>query len=256
MDYDLTGKIALVTGVSRHRGIGAAIVQALADAGCDVFTTYYRPYDAAHALPGGPGEADAILDGVRRAGRRAAGMEADLGEPPTPSSVFDRAEEALGPVDILVNNATHSGDVDAAGVTADALDAHYRVNVRGTLLLCAEFLRRHDGRPGGRIVSLTSGQGLTPMPTDLVYAATKGAIDAFTMSLAPAAAAKGITVNAVDPGPTDTGWMSDALRQSIADQTPLGRVGQPEDAARLICFLASTQAQWITGQILRSRGGF
>ncbi|HEU5200782.1 MAG TPA: SDR family oxidoreductase, partial [Ktedonobacterales bacterium] len=118
-----------------------------------------------------------------------------------------------------------------------------------------EFARRFAGVSGGRIINLTSGQSLGPMPGELAYVATKGAIDAFTVSLAAEVAGRGITVNAVDPGPTDSGWMSEATRQYLRERSPMQRLGQPADAARLIAFLASDAAQWITGQIIHSNGG-
>ncbi len=145
--------------------------------------------------------------------------------------------------------------VNDYSLSASLLDAHYAVNVRGTTLLCSEFAKRHDGRPGGRIINLTSGQSLGPMPENLPYAITKGAIEALTTSLSASLAKKGITVNAVDPGGTDTGWMSPDFLATARVNAPFGRVGTPKDAMRLILFLASAQAQWITGQVLRSRRG-
>ena len=252
VDYNLAGKTAIVTGVSRRIGIGAAIALALARAGANVFTTYFRPYDG----PGSdPEEAEQIVADLCREGVVARGLEADLADPKTPALLFDRAESLLGPVDILVNNATQDILTNIYSLTASLLDTHYAVNVRGAALLCAEFARRHDGRPGGRIINLTSGKGLEPMPENLAYALTKGAVEALTTGLSAALASKGVTVNAVDPGGTDTGWMSDELRTEIAARTLGGRVGAPEDAARIIVFLASSQAGWITGQIMRSRGG-
>ncbi|MCI0394812.1 MAG: SDR family oxidoreductase [Chloroflexi bacterium] len=252
----LTGKVALVTGASRRVGIGAAIAQSLAAAGADVFITYYRPYDTLMPWGSRPDEVDDLLLRLQGYGVRAAGLEADLADPTVPARLFEHVEQTFGWVDILVNNATHDEEVGLEDSTAEMLDRHYAVNVRGALLLCREFVRRYHGRPGGRIVNLTSGQGLSPMPGNLPYAATKGAIDAATFSLAPALAAKGITINAVDPGPTDTGWMSQELRQELEQRAPFGRIGLPEDAAQLVCFLASDEAGWITGQIIRSRGGF
>lgn len=172
-------------------------------------------------------------------------------------NILHDVETQLGPASILVNNATHD-DTEAPFDQLDAatLDAYYAVNMRGTMLLSVEFARRFTPSEGGRIINLTSGQGRGAMPGKLAYVATKGAIEAFTVTLAAEVAPRGITVNAVDPGPTDTGWMTDEVKQALLPRFPTGRIGQPEDAARLIAFLASEDARWITGQIVRSTGGF
>jgi 3-oxoacyl-[acyl-carrier protein] reductase len=255
VDYGLAGKTALVTGASRRIGIGAATALALAKAGAKVFTTYYRPFDARMPWGSEPDDALRILDAIRAEGVMADGMEADLADPHTPARLFDAAEKSVGPVDILINNAAYSVNASIDTLTAASLDAHYAVNVRGTALMCAEFASRHDGRAGRRIINLTSGQGYAPMPEELPYAITKGAVEALTTSLSASLIKRGITVNAVDPGATDTGWMSAALQTQLEANAPAGRVGTPDDAARIILFLASAQAGWITGQIIRSRGG-
>lgn len=253
-EYSLAGKTALVTGVSRRRGIGAAVALALARAGVHVFTTYYRPFDALVYEQNDPGEAAAILDAIRALGVKAGGMEADLADTNTPVAVFDEAEKQIGIVDILINNAACDLPANIHSLTVDVLDRHYAVNVRGTTFLCAEFAHRHSGRAGGSIINFTSGQGLHPMPEGLPYAMTKGAIEALTTSLSATLIKQGITVNAIDPGGTDTGWMSGEMLAESA-KFPAGRVSVPEDAARLVLFLASSQSCWITGQIIRSRGG-
>jgi 3-oxoacyl-[acyl-carrier protein] reductase len=255
---DLQGRVAVVTGATRRIGLGAAIARALAEAGAAVFITYYRPYDAASIAAATGYEADGpdqLLAELRATGARAAGMELDLAQPDAAAKLFDGAEQALGPVHILVNNAAHSERDGIERLTAEMLDRHYAVNVRAMALLCAEFARRWPGGGGGRIINITSGQSVGPMPGELAYVATKGAVDAFTVSLSAELAARGVTVNAVDPGATDTGWMTPELKAELAAHAPMGRVGLPEDAARLVRFLASPEARWITGQILHSRGG-
>jgi 3-oxoacyl-[acyl-carrier protein] reductase len=166
------------------------------------------------------------------------------------------AGEALGTPAILVNNAAYDTRAGYEHLTADMLDAHYAVNLRATALLCTGFARRYRGGSGGRIINLTSGQSRGPMPGELAYIATKGAIEAFTVTLAAEVAPLGITVNAVNPGPTDSGWMSEEVKAAVLARMGMGRLGMPADAARLVAFLASEDGGWITGQILHSEGGF
>ena len=255
VELSLSGKIALVTGASRKIGIGAAICRLFAEAGADIFFTYYTPYDQEMAWGIHPEEPGQLLAEIKANNVRAAAVEADLSDPATPRALFDTAESLLGPVDILINNATYDVETDIYGLTGEALDRHYAVNVRGAVLLCQEFARRHDGRPGGRIISMVSGELFSPMKGNLPYVVTKGSIDALTLALSAELAPKGITVNAVDPGATDTGWIPGDLYAQLQQDTALGRVGQPEDAARLILFLASPLGGWITGQVIHSRGG-
>lgn len=251
--------IALVTGASRKIGIGAEIARELARGEASVFITYFCPYDHETGLASEWDEPQGLLTELRQYGCQAEGLEADLSNPETPKQLFDAVEASLGPVSILVNNATYSMPDGIEYVTADGLDKHYAVNIRAMALLCAEFVRRYKAHLShhdyGRIINLSSGQSLGPMAGELAYAATKGAVEAFTVSLSAEVGSLGITVNAVDPGITDTGWISSELKAKWAGESPMGRVGKPEDAARLIRFLASAQSGWITGQVLHSRGG-
>ena len=255
----LKDRVAVVTGASRRRGIGAAICRSLAAEGADVFFTHWGGYDT--GMPWGTDDEGpgALHEELRKTGVRSEDLEVDLSDPEAPRRILDATAEGLGPPAILVNNAAHYSvryGRQYEYLDAAMLDAHYAVNLRATALLSVEFARRFDGGTGGRIVSLTSGQSLGPMLGELAYVATKGAIDAFTISLAAEVGHKGITVNAVGPGPTDTGNMQEEARGRLAEKFPTGRVGRPEDVARLVAFLASDEAEWITGQIIHSEGGF
>ena len=249
-------RLAIVTGASR-RGIGAAVCRALAQAGVDIFFTHWSPYDRRMSWGAEEDEPALLQRQVQALGVRCEHLMIDLGTADAPLHVVQTAQAQLGSASILVNNAVHD-DTTAPFDELDAptLDAYYVVNMRGTMLLSIEFARQFAGPSGGRIINLTSGQGRGAMPGKLAYAATKGAIEAFTSTQAVEVAPRGITVNAVDPGPTDTGWMTEEVKRELLPRFPMGRIGQPEDAARLITFLASEDAGWITGQTIRSTGGF
>ncbi|WP_310876830.1 SDR family oxidoreductase [Priestia megaterium] len=254
----LINKIAIVTGASRAKGIGTEICRELAKEGADIFFTHWSNYDR---LMDYCNEDDFnwskhLIEEIRSLGVRCESMELDLSQPDAPIKLLDTVQTKLGSPSILVNNATHSVDVDFRSIDADVLDAHYDVNVRGTCLLTVEFARLIEGKHGGRIINMVSGQDKSPEPGNLAYVATKGAVSTFTKSVAIELAPLKITVNAVDPGPTNTGWMSSELKEDLLPKFPMGRLGEPRDAAKLIIFLASEEAEWITGQIIHSDGGF
>ena len=254
------GRIAIVTGASRSRGIGAAVCRALSQLNLNIFFTYWTAHDKSLYGQEVQGHRELLAE-LRETGVRCECAEVDLSRPEAAKQIMDMVEKRLGPPSILVNNAAHDdSNVPFDQLTAEILDTYYAVNMRGTMLLSVEFARRFS-KPmgkGGHIINLTSGQSVAAMPGKLPYIATKGAIEAFTITLAAEVASRGITVNAVDPGPTNTGWMDaePGLKKALLQQAPFGRVGEPEDAARLITFLASDDGEWITGQILHSRGGF
>jgi len=245
IDPQLANKVALVTGASS--GIGAATARALARQGVAVFIVYL-------GQPDDPKAAE-VVAGIAEQGGRAAAFAADLAAPATIPAMFDQAEAAFGPVDILVNNAAHSERDDIYTIQAESVDRHYAVNVRAMLLACQAYARRRGDRLGGRIINVSSGV-VEGAPEELAYSASKGAIEVLTRGLAKALAPQQITVNAVSPGPTDTGWLTPALRDELARLTPLQRIGQPEDIAEVIVFLASVQARWLTGQIIDAGGGW
>jgi 3-oxoacyl-[acyl-carrier protein] reductase len=248
-------RIAIVTGAGRLRGLGAAILRAFADEGIDLYFTYWTAYDRkTHGADAD--EPFRLREELLARGVRAECGEWDLSDPSVPSQIMDEAEAKLGPPTILVNNACHWEAGGLENLTADHLDRHYAVNVRAPLLLGAEFVKRFSSSGGGRIINISSGQSLGPMPGELAYAVTKAVTEIFTRHVAAEAARKGITVNAVNPGPTDTGWMTEEIRRELLPRFPMGRTGLPEDAARLVRFLASPEAEWITGQVIHSEGGF
>lgn len=256
MSKPLQGRTALVTGVSRPQGIGTAICRSLAAAGANIFFTDWQAYDRAQPWGGDATHTGRLQQELEAEGVQVASLEIDLAQPAAAAQVIHAAVSQLGNLKILVNNAAYSVEDGIGHLNAQILDATYAVNLRATALLSVEFVRQYAGGRGGRIINLTSGQFQAPMLGEIAYAATKGAIDALTITLAAEVAAQGITVNAINPGPTDTGWMTESMQQALLPRFPLGRIGQPEDAARLVCFLASDAAEWITGQIIHSEGGF
>lgn len=244
----LAGRGALVTGVSRRIGIGWAIARRLGEMGAAVYVSGWRAHDAGQPWGEDPGDPLAELP-------VAAAGEHDLADPAAPERCLDDAAEACGHVDVLVANHAHSSNRGLGELDAAELDLALAVNVRATLLLIQAFAARHDGRPGGRVIYLTSGQYRGPMPGELPYIAGKGALHQLTPSLAAALAPRGITVNCVDPGATDTGYAPPDVHAEVLAQEPMGRWGEPDDAARLIGFLATDDARWITGQVIGSTGG-
>ena len=253
----LKGKAAIVTGASRSTGIGAAICLSLAKAGADVFFTHWAPFDETDGNGIEKDFPQELCEIIKGFGVRSSHMPLDLSLADAPVKLLNKVEEELGTANILVNNATYESPVSYRELNAEILDKHYQVNNSGTLMLAVEFARRYErkvfDKKDGRIINLVSGG---PNPNNLAYIATKGMIIAITEPLSVALAPIGITVNSVNPGPTDSGWMNEEIRNYLLPQFPSGRLGKPEDAARLITFLASDDSSWITGQTIKSEGGF
>ncbi len=289
IDTGLKGKVALVTGA--NHGIGAATAKALAAEGAAVFINYLRLpmetlngkkieadkisnygmafYRARQAL-----SADEVVQAIHDHGGQAETWEADLADPATIPSLFDRAEEAFGPVDVLVNNAAHwepdtflppgIEDQDRlAGrwsrptlITPESHDRHFAVNSRASALMMAEYVRRYveRGARWGRIINVST-DGAYCFPGEIFYGASKFALESLSRSAAKELGKFGITVNIVSPGPIQTGYISPELEEQELPSIPLGRLGQPEDVADVIVFLASEQARWLTGQLLYVGGG-
>jgi len=256
----LAGRVAVVTGVSRRIGIGYAVARRLARDGASVLCHHWSPHDAEQpwgADPiGGEGVVDALRAEVPEAASRIASVEADFVHPAAAFTVMDAAASAFGHVDVLVANHARSSEQSLETVTAAEIDLSMAVNVRATLLLAQRFAAQHDdARPGGRIVWFTSGQHTGPMPAELPYIASKGALHELTVSVAAGLASRRITVNCINPGPTDTGYADEETIRLVADRHPQGRWSDPDDAARLVAWLCSDEARWITGQTIISDGG-
>lgn len=252
---DLAGRVAVVTGVSRRKGIGFATASRLAALGADLLIHSFAPFDAAQPWGADRQGIAPLQADLRGFGGKVEWVEADFADPDAPRAVMAAAVQAFGHVDILVANHAYSTLGTLEELTAAEIDAHLQVNVRGSLLLTQAFAAQHDGRPGGRVILMTSGQHLSPMAGELAYVASKGALHQLTASLAAHLAPRGITVNTVNPGATDTEYADEALRQAVIAAEPQGRWGQPEDAARLIGWLVSGDAGWVTGQVINSTGG-
>ena len=247
---DLAGRNALVTGVSRRAGMGFAVARHLLDAGAAVFVQGWTPHDAAQPWGAEPGGTEAVAGDLG-----IPFVEADLADPAAPAEVIAVARDALGPLDLLIVNHARSGRGRLAELTANEIDAFLHENVRASLLLVQEFAAQYDdSRAGGRVILFTSGQHLAPMTREVAYAVSKGALHQATRTLADELADRHITVNTVNPGPTDTGW--GLGNQDPGRFMPFRRWGEPDDAARLVAWLCSEDARWITGQVIDSEGGF
>lgn len=288
IDTGLQGKVVLVTGA--NHGIGAATATAFASEGASVLINYLRLpplgtpsqslteeeeaapglalYNFRRSLP-----ATRVIEEIRAQGGKVEALEADLSNPATIPLLFDRVEALFGPVDVLVNNAdsceadtflppnqreqeTTPEGYGLTPFTAASHDAHFAVNSRAVALMMAEFVGRRlaRGLHGGRIINVST-DGSPGFAHEVSYGASKYAMESYSRAAASELGKYGITVNIVSPGPIQTGYITSELEQRVIADTPLGRVGQPEDVADVIVFLASEQARWLTGQLLFVGGG-
>ncbi len=284
IDPQLADKVVLITGA--NHGIGAATARAFAAQGAKVFISYYREAcrysaeelkQAQEAGVGGDAlyramqqqSAAPLVQFIRAQGGIAVAREADLANPDNIPRLFNRCEAELGPVDVLVNNHTYcvletfdpALTTDAGFgihlVTAAGIDAHFAVNARAYALMMAEYFQRYLGRQAkwGRIINVST-DAAHAHTANISYAASKHAIESYSRSAAAEMGKYGITVNIVAPGPIQTGYLTPAAVAEIATTAPLRRVGEPEDVADVVVFLASEQARWLTGQLLYVGGGW
>ncbi|HEY1762324.1 MAG TPA: SDR family oxidoreductase [Acidimicrobiales bacterium] len=248
-----SSSVALVTGVGRRVGIGFAVAERLAQEGYDIAATYWTPYDDRVHRGADEGAVDEIAARLSATGARSMVIEADFEQPESVPTLFDSVEQVLGPISALVMCHCESADSGILQTTVESFDRHFAVNARASWLLIREFGSRFKGVPGqGRVIALTSDHTAGNLP----YGASKGALDRITIAAAQEFAGLGITANVVNPGPTETGWMTPDLEARILDETPLGRLGKPEDCANLVAFLCSSKGGWVNGQLLQSNGGF
>jgi 3-oxoacyl-[acyl-carrier protein] reductase len=238
-------KVAIVTGASR--GIGAAVAERLARDGFTVVVNY----------AGSQAPAEALVRKIEAAGGRALAAQGDVANPDAVKRMFEAAEAALGGIDVLVNNAGVMALAPLAQSDDALFDRHIAINLKGSFNTMREAARRL--RNGGRIINFSSSVVGLLQPTYGVYAATKAAIEAMTSVLAKEMRGRGITVNAIAPGPTATSLFFDGkspeLVERLAKLAPLERLGKPEDIAAAVAFLAGPDGAWINGQTLRANGG-
>ncbi|WP_321475637.1 glucose 1-dehydrogenase [uncultured Paludibaculum sp.] len=234
----LSGKTAIVTGASR--GIGRAIASSLASEGARVIVNYTRSASEAEALA-------AEISGLA--------VQADVSVVADIRRLFDAAEAAFGPLDILINNAGVASFQPVADSTEEQYDQIFSVNARGTYFCCREAALRL--RNGGRIVSISTGATVSSPAGSAIYCSSKAAVEQLTRALAHELGPRSITVNTVSPGFTDTDMLNQfpTLVGIAAGMSPLGRVGQPSDVADVIAWLCTDEARWVTGQNVQAGGG-
>lgn len=266
VDYGLKDKVAIITGANNAWGIGAATALAFAREGAKVVLTYKkvdRPFDPAKMDRNGvdryyganAGDAEAVERRLREIQADYLVLESDISDESDVKAIYAAALETFGRVDILVNNAAtddETGCDTIETVTQRVIDDTFAVNVRGSLLMMREFMKHRVDY--GRIINISTDAAQT-FAGQITYGASKATLEALTRSVALEAAAYGVPVNCIAPGPTQTGWINEEFEKVVVPLIPMGKLIQPEDIAQTALFLAGQQAGMITGQVIKVSGG-
>jgi 3-oxoacyl-[acyl-carrier protein] reductase len=253
----LRDRVLMVTGVSRRQAIGAALARRVVRDGASVLLHSWVQHDAEQPWGADTGGPQALVEELRGLGGRVEHVDLDLGDPDAPEELMAAGRAAFGHVDVVVANHARSSSQALEDLTSTELDLSFAVNARATLLLVKAFAAQHDdSRRGGRVLLFTSGQYHGAMPAELPYVASKAALHELTRSLAVHLIPRRITVNCIDPGPNDTGYADAETRDAVAAANPGRRWSTPSDTARLVAWLLSDEAEWITGQTIASDGGW
>jgi 3-oxoacyl-[acyl-carrier protein] reductase len=245
----LNGRVAVVTGASK--GIGAGIAKYLADDGAPVVVNYASSKEGA----------DKVVDEISKRGGKAIAVQADVAKKKDIERLFAETKKAFGKIDILVNNAGVYDFKPLEEVTESEFHREFNTNVLGLLLATQEAVK-HFGSEGGSVINVSSVTSSITPPNSAIYTGTKGAVDAITRALAKEFGPRKIRINAVNPGGVETegfhalGFSGSDFEKQMVAQTPLGRLGQPQDVAPVVAFLASSEAEWVTGETIRVAGGF
>ena len=266
IDYELQDRVAIITGAHNPQGIGAATALAFAREGAKVVLIYKkvnRPFDPAKTQQNGPdryyaanaGDAHIVEQQLRDMGADYLILESDISSREAVQEIYRRVLERFGHVDILVNNAAvddENGFDTVEMITQQVIDDTFAVNVRGSLLMTRELVNHRSGY--GRVINISTDAAQV-FPGQITYGASKATLEALTRSIATEVGKYGITVNCVAPGPTQTGWIDEALEEAVLPLIPMGKLIRPEDIAATILFLASSQAAMLTGQVIKVSGG-
>ncbi|MHC6592245.1 SDR family oxidoreductase [Arthrobacter sp. C152] len=243
--------VALITGAGRLAGIGAGVARQLAADGWDLVLSYWAGYDARMPWGSEPEDVVRLTAELEAIGARVHALPADLQDPGVPDRLVTDAVRLAGPLQGLVLSHAESVDSGVLDTTIESFDRHFAVNTRASWQLIAAFARQATD-DGGAIVALTSDHTAFNLP----YGASKGALDRIVVAAARELGQRGISANVLNPGPVDTGWMDDEVRGELVQRQPTGRLGTPADVAGTVAFLLSPAGRWVSGQLLKSDGGF